>query len=181
MTDPEPIVRRRTPDDLPVLAAALLAQQPETRYPFRDPLPVPAEQFLHADDAVAAWVAELDGRPVGHACRTGPAQGCADPQLIDEVCARAHGCRPSELAWVHSLFVAADARGHGLGRRLLRAVVEDARADGLQVCLEVLPVHAAAFTLYTGNGWQTVHRYRPPWLGGASPDEVPDVHVMVLR
>jgi GNAT superfamily N-acetyltransferase len=180
VTDAEVIIRRRRADDLPALATALLTQQAETRYPFRDPLPIPAEQFLHADDAVAAWTAELDGMPVGHVCRMGPAHGFPEADLLNERCADAHGCRPSELAWVSSLFTAREARGLGLGRRLLATVVEDARANGLHPCLEVLPVHAAAFALYTSSGWRSVHRFRPAWLGGASADEVPDVHVMVL-
>ena len=180
MTDAEPTIRSRRPDDLPALATTLLAQQPETRYPFRDPLPIPAEQFLHADDAQAAWTAELDGRPVGHVCRMGPAHGFPQADRINELCAETHGCRPSELAWVSSLFLAREARGLGLGRRLLDVVVDDARANNLHPCLEVLPVHEAAFSLYRSRGWRTVHRFRPAWLGGAPEDEVPDVHVMVL-
>ncbi|MGN6246044.1 MAG: GNAT family N-acetyltransferase [Motilibacteraceae bacterium] len=180
MTDAEPIIRAREPEDLPALAAALLAQQPETRYPFRNPLPIPAERFLHAEDAAAAWTAEVDGQPAGHVCRVGPAHGFPEAEVLIEKCAQAHGCEPAQLAWVSSLFLAREARGLGLGRRLLATVVEDIRANGLQPCLEVLPVHAAAFSLYRAGGWTTVHRFRPAWLGGAPADEVPDVHVMVL-
>lgn len=59
---------------MPVLAAALLTQQSETRYAFRDPLPIPVEDFLHTRDAVKAWTAELNGHPVGHVRRMGPAR-----------------------------------------------------------------------------------------------------------
>ncbi len=42
-------IRARRPADVPALAEILLAQQAGSRYPFRDPLPVPVEEFLHAE------------------------------------------------------------------------------------------------------------------------------------
>lgn len=174
-------IRLREADDIPVLAGALLRQQAETRYPFRDPLPIPVEDFLHAGDAVKAWIAELDDQPVGHVCRTGAVRGFPEAELVNEVCARAHGCQSSELTWVSALFVAAEARGLGLGRQLMRVVVDDARSCGLHPCLEVLPNHPAAVSLYAATGWQTVHRLRPEWLRAAAGDEGPDVHVVVHR
>jgi GNAT superfamily N-acetyltransferase len=176
---PEPVVRPRRPADLPVLASALIKQQPETRYPFRDPLPVPVEEFMHAHDAAAAWTAELGGRPVGHVCRTAGTRALGTAQVLQEVCARAHDCDPDELAWVSTLFVAAPARGLGIGRLLLDAVVADAEAHGLRPCLEVLPVHPGAMALYLASGWRVVHRLRPEWLREAAGEEGPDVHVLV--
>ncbi len=173
-------VRPREQADLPLLTAALLAQQPETRYPFRDPMPVPVEDFLHAHDAVTAWTAELEGHPVGHVCRMAPARGFSAAALLNETCARAHHCNPSELAWVSTLFVAAEARGRGIGRRLMQVVVEDIRRDGRRPCLEVLPTHPAALFLYLRVGWRVVHRFRPRWLTEAAGRHGPDVHVMAL-
>jgi len=172
-------VRRRRPDDIPALARALLDQQPETRYPFRDPLPISIEQFLHAEDAVAAWTAEIDGRPVGHVCRTGPVSGFADADELNRVCAEAHGCDVGALSWVTSLFVAGDARGLGVGRDLLATVIDDIRSAAAYPCLEVLPVHPAAQVLYRSAGWREVHRLRPAWLRDAAGDQGPDVVVMV--
>jgi GNAT superfamily N-acetyltransferase len=168
------------PADIPALAEALLEQQSETRYPFRDPLPVPVEGFLHAHDAVNAWTAELEGRPVGHVCRLGPARGFPAARLLNEVCARAHGCDSDDLAWVSTLFVAAGARGLGIGRRLLDVVVDDAATAGLRPCLEVLPTHPGAMSLYLASGWRVVHRLRPDWLRAVVGEQGPDVHVMVL-
>jgi GNAT superfamily N-acetyltransferase len=173
-------IRRRRPADLPLLATALLAQRPGTRYPFRDPLPVPVEDFLHARDARGAWTAELRGRPVGHVCRTGPAEGHLEADLLNDVCAQAHGCPVRELTWVSAFFVAAEARGLGIGRQLLDVVVGDALSTGLRPCLEVLPTHPAALSLYLATGWRVVHRFRPDWLRAAAGAEGPDVQVMVL-
>ena len=173
-------IRTRKSADLPGLAKALLAQQSETRYPFRDPLPVSVEDFLHARDAVRAWTAELGGQPVGHVCRTGPASGFPAADVLNEVCARAHGCDPSQLAWVSTLFVAAEARGLGIGRQLMKAVVNDVLSSGHRPCLEVLPTHPAAVSLYLTTGWRVAHRMRPDWLRAVVGPEGPDVHVMVL-
>lgn len=157
-----------------------MAQQADTRYPFRDPLPIPVEDFLHSSDAVAAWTAESDGRPVGHVCRTGPASGFPDAAAMNEACARAHGCGEESLAWVSTLFVGAEVRGAGVGRALLATVVANMRADDVRPCLEVLPTHPAALALYLSAGWQTVLRLRPQWLAEAAGDLGPDVHVMVF-
>lgn len=159
----------------------LAAQQPETRYPFRDPLPVPVGQFLHAEDAAAAWIAEIDGRPVGHVCRTGPAAGFADAAALNDACARSHDCEVEQLAWVSTLFVASDVRGHGVGRQLLDTVVADIRARDLRPCLEVLPVHPAALALYRRAGWTEVLSLRPDWLREVAGNDGPDVSVLVLR
>ncbi len=173
-------IRARESADLPGLATALLAQQSETRYPFRDPLPVAVEDFLHAREAAKAWTAELTGQPVGHVCRTGPVSGFPAADVLNGVCAQAHGCDPSELAWVSTLFVAAEVRGLGIGRRLMQVVVNDALRSGVCPCLEVLPTHPAAVSLYLATGWRVAHRMRPDWLRAVVGEEGPDVHVMVL-
>ncbi|MGJ9422475.1 N-acetyltransferase family protein [Aeromicrobium sp. CF3.5] len=173
-------IRPRVVLDLPPLADALMAQQAETRYPFRDPLPFPVEEFLHAHDASSAWTAELHGRPVGHACRTDQARAMGADEQLNLACARAHGCKVADLTWVGALFVAREARGLGIGRRLLHAVVDDARRNHQHPCLEVLPVHPGAMALYLSTGWRTIGTVRPGWLRDAIGDDGPDVAVMVL-
>ena len=178
MTTARRQIRARRPDDINVLAAALLRQQGESGYPVRNPLPMPVEDFLHADDAVAAWTAELDGRPAGHVCRTGPARSFTDADVLNAVCARAYGCAVADLTWINAFFVDTDARGLGLGRQLLHTVVDDALQHGLRPCLEVHPAHPAALSLYVSSGWTVVHRLRPDWLRAAVGDQGPSVHVM---
>lgn len=177
---PAVVVRPRRTGDIPALIEVLLAQQASSRYPFRDPLPMPAEQFLHADDAVAAWTAEIDGRPVGHVCRLGALRGFPDAEEMNRVCAAAHECAVDELSWVSTLFVGLDARGAGVGRLLLQAVVDDIRAAGLHPCLEVLAIHPAAAALYESTGWRELTRLRPAWLLEAAGEDGPDVRVMAL-
>jgi GNAT superfamily N-acetyltransferase len=173
-------VRPRRAADVPVLVEALLAQQPTSRYPLRDPLPFPVAEFLHEHDAVAAWTAELDGRPVGHVCHTRSVEGFPGAADVHRTCARAHGCDLDELAWVSAFFVGLEGRGLGIGRRLLSTVVDDIRASGRRPCLEVLPVHAGALGLYGATGWREVARVRPDWLRQELGDEGPDVRVLVL-
>lgn len=178
------LVRRRRPDDLPGLGADLLEQQPRTRYPFRDPLPVPTDDFLHAQDALGAFVAEVWGgtgpNVVGHVARTGPARGFPDAARMNAACARAHGCDVARLTYVSAFFVATRGLGQGAGRALLAAVVQDALDAGHHPCLEVLPHHGGARGLYLRTGWRDVLTVRPPWLTSVVGDEGPDVHVMVL-
>lgn len=183
-TQPRPTeltIRRRHPDDVPQLTELLWEQQPTSRYPFRTPLPIPVERFLHADDAAGAWVAEAGGEPVGHICHIGPAYGFADAERMNEACAAAHGCAVEELSWISALFVGLAARRSGAGRRLLTAAVDDIRAIERHPCLEVLPYDPSALRLYDATGWREVLRLRPDWLVEAAGSAGPDVVVMAHR
>ncbi|UUW91142.1 GNAT family N-acetyltransferase [Pimelobacter simplex] len=172
-----PRIRRRRAADLPALAGVLFEQQPETRYPYRDPLPIPVESFLHADDARAAWTAEFGGRPVGHVCWTAPDRSseASEPSELNRAAAAAHGCAVDDLGWVSTLFVGPEARGYGVGRRLLDTAVAGIREAGRRPCLEVLPLHAAAERLYRSAGWVEAARLPASW----APPDLPVV-VMVL-
>lgn len=175
------VVRPRRAEDLPALEEELLAQQPSSRYPFRDPLPIPVPRFLHADDASGAWTAEVDGRPVGHACWIGPPSGSDAAEDMNRACAEAHGCDVGDLAWLSAVFVGLSARGTGVGRRLLETAVADLRAAGRYPCLEVLPVVPTALRAYEAAGWREVLRLRPEWLAAADADGAWQVRVMALR
>ena len=79
-------VRPRRAEDLPDLTEALLEQQPQTRYPVRDPLPFPVRDFLHFDDAVDAWTATVDGAPIGHISTTRRHTGVNGGDELDRAC-----------------------------------------------------------------------------------------------
>jgi len=172
----ELVIRPRTEADVPALTEVLAAQQPLTRYPMRWPLPFPVEQFVVRDVDLAAWTAELDGRPVGHV-----AVQCADevftPRLLAQHWERGHGLPVERLGVLGTLFVDPGVRRMGLGRQLHDTAVDWLRDHDLAPCLDVVPIHAAALEMYAGIGWREVARLRPPWL----PDGEPDVLAMVLR
>jgi GNAT superfamily N-acetyltransferase len=189
VSDERIAIRPRDAADMPDLVAALVRQQPATRYPLRNPLPFPMEQFLHAHDAAAAWTAEVDGVPVGHACwlrdpaaasQPGVDPATGTPSTAAEASAAAHGCDVHALAWISALFVDPAARGMGLGPRLLATVVDDIRAAGLHPCLEVVDLNDAALRRYRADGWRTVLRSRPGWLAETIDDPEVGTSTMVL-
>ncbi len=60
------------------------------------------------------------------------------------------------------LYVAPESRGSGLGRRLVEAIVAEARAAGYaRICLDSLPVMARAIALYRDCGFVEVPPYWP--------------------
>jgi GNAT superfamily N-acetyltransferase len=168
-------VRPRTAADLPALTTLLAAQQSATRYPLRWPLPFPAERFVAREVDLAAWVAELDGRPVGHVS-VQHLDDVFSPGELGQEWSRAHG-RPAEhLGILGTLFVDPGVRRQGVGRLLHDTALAWLREHDLAPCLDVVPVHAAAVEMYARLGWVEVARVRPPWL----PDAEPDVVAMVL-
>jgi GNAT superfamily N-acetyltransferase len=165
------LVRLRRDDDLPALAAVLSAQQPHSGYPQRWPLPWPVEQFIARQHELGAWVAELDGRVVGHVAVT-----AVEPS--DEATGWSRGAgRPlDELGCVAVLFVDHTMAGRGVGSALLTAAVDHIRALGRTPVLDVVQESPEAVRLYERHGWQVVGEARPVWL----PDDLRPVLLMVL-
>ena len=73
-------------------------------------------------------------------------------------CYREGGRKRRHVGVVWGMFVAPEARGRGLGRALLVALVAEARAwPGLeQLTLTVVPENAAARALYVRHGFRSV-------------------------
>jgi GNAT superfamily N-acetyltransferase len=162
------LVRPRTPADLPRLAAVLAAQQPTSRYPLRWPLPFPVEEFLVREGQEAAWVAEHDGRVVGHVAvgRPRPAEAAGFEAAAGT----------AALACVAVLFVYAGLRGLGVGGRLLDTAVAWAAERELLPVLDVVPAHGPAVAFYRRRGWRQVGTLQPDWL----PDPREPLLVMAL-
>lgn len=172
------LTRRRTDADLPALGEALLEQQAASGYPQRDPLPMSAEEFIVRTGELAAWVAEVDGRPIGHiAVLAPPAPETAAPGYAHVVRTwmHAHGRTHESIGEVGVFFTATHARGTGAGRALLETALAHLHDHDLAPCLEVLPT-GAAVELYRRTGWREVAAVRPEWLA----DDAPDVIAMVL-
>lgn len=156
MRVPHITVRLRSADDVAGLAEILAAQQQFSRYPFRWPLPFPVEQFIVRESEEAAWVAELDGRLVGHVSVGRPRADLA------EAFAGATGA--GEVATVSVLFVDRSAQGSGAGGRLLDTAVSWARERGRLPVLDVFPSHGAALAVYRHRGWREIGQHHPAWL-----------------
>jgi len=92
----------------------------------------------------AGWIAEADGRPLGSIFCV--AQG-------------------AEVAKLRLFLLEPEARGRGLGQRMLAHCMEFARAKGYaRMTLATHESHRAACALYARNGWQIaearpVHAY----------------------
>lgn len=155
------VVRPRTPQDLPALTEVLVEQQPGSHYPLRWPLPFPLEQFIVRPYEERAWVAELDGRVVGHVM----IGRVDDDPAAAEAFTRATGTTDAAgLACVSVLFVAEGLRGRGVGGLLLDTAVAWAEERGRLPVLDVVSTHRGAVDVYLHRGWTEVGRDRPSWL-----------------
>jgi ribosomal protein S18 acetylase RimI-like enzyme len=107
-----------------------------------------------SDDAILKWVERLivrdDTEYLLAAAGDGPAQGVAQVRYRWAIWWEAEDC------WLEDLFVAAEARGNGLGRALVEAMLERAAARGCRrVELDVNTENPAALALYRSLGFQT--------------------------
>jgi len=169
----DPIVsfRPRKAADLPALVALLAAQQSRSYYPFRWPLPFPAEQFVARESEEQSWVAEVDGVPVGQVALT-----TVGDDALGRIWAAATGREASTMGCISAFFVDESRRGVGIGGGLLDLAVARLREQGRLPVLDVVQRHGSAVAIYRHRGWRVVGEARPPWL----PDDEPPVLAMVL-
>lgn len=151
-------LRVRTALDIPVLVLMLREVHETTGYPTRWPTDPP--RWLAAKAGYGAWVAEVAGELCGHV-------GLQQVQEPD--CRLAWltvtGRQPEQLAEVSRLFVAPDAKGLGVGPRLLQHAVQAAHARSAWPVLDVVADgRTAAEHLYRACGWQ--HAGRESWSPG---------------
>lgn len=161
-------IRERRPEDVAELVVVLTEQQPSSQYPVQWPLDIPVEDFLVRPGEERAWVAELDGRVVGHVAVYSLGEGLREA-FVDALGTEA-------LAELAVLFVAVDVIGTGVGGRLLDTAVDWIVASGRQPVLDVVPVHDRAVEVYRHRGWQVIGEVRPVWLA----EDFPTLTLMTL-
>lgn len=150
------VVRPRVEADVAVLAAILRDLHARDGYPMQ--LQRDLGKWLCRAPLLGAWVADHRGWAVGHVALRLPRPADAVAALVAE-----------PTAVVTRLFVARDARGQSLGRRLVRAAWREADARGLRPVLDVLARDAAAVTLYEQMGWQRLGTIAHEFDGKAVP------------
>jgi len=124
----------------------------------------PRPRDASLDDAAALARIARDALPEAwseESIRASLARAGARALVIDPARGFALGWRAGDDAEILTLAVEKDARGQGLGRALVVALLERLRADGAQrVSLEVRRGNAAALGLYTSLGFAET-RVRP--------------------
>jgi GNAT superfamily N-acetyltransferase len=143
------LIRSKTEVDQPECLDLLMQVHQSDGYPLYLPEDVPA--FITPEYEVTAWVAEHDGRIVGHA-----ALHRASVDLTLAAAQRATGLPAERLAVVSRLFTAPDLRRAGIGRALLRHATRQAALRGQRAVLDVGQTLTAPVALYESEGWERV-------------------------
>ncbi|MFB9904560.1 GNAT family N-acetyltransferase [Allokutzneria oryzae] len=143
-----PVVRRRTPEDLPACVKTMADVHAEDGYPSN--WPTDPERWLTPDELLGCWVSVEDGEVLGHV---------ALQRFPDS--ARAHVAVPDELAAITRLFVSPRARRRGVAKALVDTAV--AAAGELRVALDVADIGQDAIAFYERTGWRRVASARMDW------------------
>ncbi len=173
------VVRPRRHADVPLVGELIMRQQPQTRYPFRNPLPFPIEEFVSRDGELAAWVAETASERAADACRVVGHVSVLDvtEHEIGPSWAEAVGRPVEELAAVSVLVVDLAVGRRGIATHLMDVCESYVGAIGRTPVLEVVAdAHSRALSLYLRRGWRVVGEVRPRWL----PEGEGPVKIMVL-
>ncbi|MFH8405958.1 GNAT family N-acetyltransferase [Streptomyces sp. NPDC018019] len=115
--------------------------------------------WLSCGPLLGSWVAELEGRPVGHVGLSRSGEGDLAPTLWSE----RNGTTREATAVVGRLFVAPWARGRRIGALLIGRAVREARHHGLHPVLDVVASDIAAAALYERLGWELMATVEQAW------------------
>ncbi|MEU4932260.1 GNAT family N-acetyltransferase [Streptomyces yokosukanensis] len=126
------------------------------------------DAWLSQASPLGAWVAEHSGRLVGHVGLSRGGEGDLAPGLWSEQ----SGTSKDLTAVVSRLFVAPQARGHGIGAVLIGQAVAEARRRGLHPVLDVVASDRAAAALYERLGWELLATVEQRW----SPSQTVTIH-----
>ena len=149
------IVRPKTAADAEELLTLALEVHRRDGYPRY--LPDDLAGFITHSSQDVGWVAELDGRIVGHVALH---RAAVSPML--PVAQRATGLGPDRLAMLARLLVAPTVRRQGIAQQLIAVAVHHAHALGRRVVLDVVKEAEAAIKLYEALGWTRLESLRLP-------------------
>ncbi|MBM7439666.1 GNAT family N-acetyltransferase [Streptomyces sp. HB132] len=161
-----PRVRQRTDGDVEECVRVLAEVHQLDGYPVN--WPDQPREWLSRGPLLGSWIAELAGRTVGHVSLSQGGEDDLAPTLWSERDGAARG----RAAVVGRLFVAPQARGHGIGALLMGRAEEEARRRGLHPVLDVVTSDHAAAALYERLGWELMATVEQRW----SPDLTVAVH-----
>ena len=159
------LIRPRTDDDREVLVALALEIHQGDRYPIF--LPDDLWSFLSHPSALARWVAESEGRIVGHVAL----HGSSMPSVV-ALASESLGVPPERLGVVARLMVSPDARRMGIGQTLLELATQEALDRGLSPVLDVVTDHTAGIAMYERAGWIKAGVVTSELSAGKSFDEI---------
>jgi putative acetyltransferase len=150
--------------EIPVIRTALSSQDiAEIRQLLRE-----YEAWLGTDLCFQDFENELAGLPGSYAPPSGRlliAMAPSGNKSAGCVALRPFGESTCEMK---RLFVRADFRGTGLGRRLALAIIDEARAIGYRkMRLDTLPQQREAHLLYASLGFLEIEPYRPNPIAGS--------------
>jgi GNAT superfamily N-acetyltransferase len=140
------LIRPRTDDDREACVAMAQEIHERDRYPIF--LPDDLWSFLSHPSAIGIWVAESEGRMVGHVAL----HGSSMPGVV-ALASESLGVATDRLGVVARLMVSPSARRMGLGQTLLEWATREALERGLYPVLDVVTDHTAAIALYERLGW----------------------------
>ena len=150
-------VRPRTEDDFDDLVRVLAEVHERDGFPIHWPdQPI---EWIRRACALGAWVAELDGRLVGHVGLSSSGRGNLAPRLWND----RTGVGVERTAVVTRLFVSRQARGHGIGTLLIGEAMRQAQRHGLHPVLDVVSSNVAAVALYERLGWERMATLDEQW------------------
>ncbi|MEX2292028.1 MAG: GNAT family N-acetyltransferase [Mycobacteriales bacterium] len=144
------LIRRKAKEDQAQCLDLLMQVHESDGYPLYLPEGVPA--FITPEYEMEAWVAERDGRVVGHVALH---HVSVNPTLA--AAQQATGLPADRLAVVSRLFTDPALRRAGIGRALLRYASGQAASRGQRAVLDVGKTLMAPVALYESEGWKRVN------------------------
>ncbi|MER7921482.1 MULTISPECIES: GNAT family N-acetyltransferase [unclassified Streptomyces] len=159
-------VRRREDADLDACVELLAEVHKRDGYP--ENWPERPGDWLARPALFAAWVAELEGRIVGH---VGLSEGGVEDRAPG-LWSRRAGTPVEATAVISRLFVSPTLRGRGVGALLMERAAGEARRRQRHPVLDVLTSDISAVALYERLGWTLLDTVDQRW----GPTETVTVH-----